>query len=733
MQGPDTLRDALWTGPLPDPHAPAQALAARLADTGYEPALAALRLLSGCALPVEPALKAALALWPWSIDLALVAVETAPDAAALTELCARCTAQNRRRAAAAWALWRAGQAGAARDFLEDIDPASQTVADDLACRAELALLDADWPAAGADLARLTPWPGHWQRLHLQRLHLQHGAAALAEALDTAPPGATAHWQHAFALLLSAREHARARAVLSQAQAHHGETATRDAAIRLALEGENHATALALLEPHLPAAPSRWSARQHEDWLRAKLGRARQVAAPDRPLRPHAEAALRLFPRNTALHALWLTCRALEDDWRVLEGDLLALPGPAVVPTLNRLGLFSPAQARIEADLAATTGTNPRARRLLALAQSHLLQGAPDQAEAALDRAMTPAPPAPTRADLAWLRAEIALWRFRPDAAEAALEPLRTENPGHPGLWLSLGRVAFLRGDFTGAEAALAQFCALKTAQTGTPPAPDLRDRITTDALEASAALPPELMRKPLETVLETVGLAPVVASPGLSACLLTRAQPVFVACDGPPIPQTLAFYWEGPENSAVARSVSAWQRLHPGFTTTLYGPDQARAWLARHHPALLPLFQRQHLPATRADLFRIALMVTEGGIYADVDEFPRAPVNDWLNGASAVFCQEIGYGTVANNFLAARPELALFGRMLARVTERLATSDSAYPWWDSGPAPLTATVFEALFGPAPLPGLRLLDQASYCQRISTNLAFPHKRGPLHWR
>ena len=741
MRALEGLHDRLWAGPLADPQAPAQALADALPDTPYGPALKALSQLSSFALPVEPALKAALVRWPGSIDLALVAVESSADDTALAELCARCAAQNRRRAAAGWALWRAGKAAQARAFLASIDLQSETAAADLACRAELALLDADWSAARDDLTRLERWPEIWQRVHLQRLHLEGGAVALARALDAAPPGPGGHWQQALALLLSARDYPRARSVLVQAQARHGAGATRDASIRLALETESYTTALMLLEPGLPPAPARWSARQHEYWLRAMLGRARQSSAPALPLRPHAEAALRLFPRNTALRALWLTCRALEEDWRALEAGLLApgvaatpnLPAAALVPTLNRLGLFEPAQAQIEADLARVSGTNPRARRLLALAQSHLLQGAVEQAEAALERAQNSAPPAPTRADLAWLRAEIALWRFRPDAATAALGPLQREYPGHPGLWLALARAAFLRGDFSAAEEALAQFRTLKTVQTGAPPAPDLRDRITLDALEASAALPSGLMRESPETVLEKVGLAPVIASPGLSACLLARARPVFTAVGGPPILARLAFYWEGPESGAVARSVSAWQALHPGFATTLYGPDQAAAWLARHHPALLALFQRQTLPATRADLFRIALLYTEGGVYADVDEYPRAPVDDWLAGAQAVFCQECGYGTVANNFLAARPGLALFGRMLERVRTGLEASETPYPWWDSGPAPLTATVFEALYGPEPTPGLRLLDQAAYCQRISTNLAFPHKRGPLHWR
>ncbi|HHX89058.1 MAG TPA: hypothetical protein GX700_04660, partial [Paracoccus sp.] len=625
----------------------------------------------------------------------------------------------------------------ARAFLAGISPASETAGADLACRAELALLDADWPAATADLAKLKPWPAHRQRLFLQRLHLRDGAAALGAALDRCPVARTEHWQLALSCLVSARDFTRARPFLAQAEAHHGAVATRDARIRLALDCDNPATALTLLEPDLPANPARWSARQHEHWLRAMLLRARQERQERQggaPLLPHASAALRLFPRNGALQSLWLTCRALEEDWRSFEAGLHALPGPAAVSALNRLGLFEAAQARTEAEFATLTGANPRARRLLALAQSHLLQGAPDLAEAALVQAATPLPPAPTRADLNWLSGEIALWRFDPAAAEAALAPLRTECPTHPGLWLSLSRAAFLRGEFPSAEAALARFRALKASQTGTPPATDLRDLITMDALKASTTLEPGLMGKPLETIVKKAGIEAITASPGLSACLLARAAPhPFIPAQGPPIPQRLNFYWEGPESGAVARSVAAWRALNPGLDVTLFDARTAADWLTRHHPALLPLFQRQPLPATRADLFRIALLLTEGGIYVDVDEYPRAAIDDWLTGAQAVFCQEIGYGTVANNFIAARPGLDLLARMLARIAGRLAQSESVYPWWDSGPAPLSATVFEALYGPAPLPGLRLLDQASYCQRISTNLAFPHKRGPRHWR
>ncbi|MCC5969369.1 MAG: hypothetical protein JJU15_05430 [Pararhodobacter sp.] len=736
MEAVKGLRNRLWTGPLADPQAPALAIAQALPDTGYGPVQQALRLLSAAGLPVEPALSEASARWPWSIDLAQVAVEaTGADDSALALLRERCAAQNRRRAAAAWAYWRVGRAHEARAVLASIDPGSETAGADLAARGELALLDGDAPAAQATLAMLAPWPEHHQRLVLQDLHLRDGTAALAQYLDTHALAHTRHWRLAFDLLLQGRDFARTRALLDTARNHHGDAPTRPAAIQLALAAERPEAARALLEPGLPPSPGDWSARDHEFWLRTALGCARLSDTPQedhRRARDHAQAALRVFARSTPLRDLWLTCRALSDDWEMLEHDLLATNQPAVA-TLNRLGLHSAAQTQLEAELSAIKGANPRARRFLALADTLLLQGRIEAAEARLDAAGALAPPAPTRADIALQRAEIALWRLQPKAAGKALAPLQDQWPQRMGLWMALSRMAFLRGDFTQADAALARFRVLKAEQSGAPAPTDLRDRIIADAAEASATLPPGLMTQPVDAVVAQAGVGRIARSPGLSACLLARARPAFAPHAGPAIPARMAFYWEGPPSSAVARSISAWQRLHPALEITLYDPALAADWLARHHPDLVALFNRQALPATRADLFRIALMVSEGGLYADVDEYPRAAIDEWLEDAQTVLCQECGYGTVANNFLAARPGLPLFKRLLERVQAQLAETEAPYPWWDSGPAPLTATVIELLYGSDPMPGLRLLDQAEYCQRISTNLAFPHKRSLLHWR
>ncbi len=120
----------------------------------------------------------------------------------------------------------------------------------------------------------------------------------------------------------------------------------------------------------------------------------------------------------------------------------------------------------------------------------------------------------------------------------------------------------------------------------------------------------------------------------------------------------------------------------------------------------------------------------EGGLYADLDEYPRQPVTDWLEGARAVLVIEEGHGTIANNFLAALPGLPLFIRLQARIAGNLRATPQPYPWWDSGPAALT---IEARSACATSSSLRFLTQPEYDARIATNLPFPHKTGPLHWR
>ncbi|MCB1398367.1 MAG: hypothetical protein KDJ98_20830, partial [Rhodobacteraceae bacterium] len=654
-----------------------------------------------------PALPRALADHPWSIDLALIAVRADPgDAAALEALRARVTAQNRRKAALARQLWALGRPEAALQALDALDPASETWRGDRVARAELTLLSGGTPE-GLDGAE-------GFRLSLLALYRRQGAAALAERI-AGHVGPDLPWSWLIGVFLDERDFRRTRALLDAFARQRGadHPAVRAERIRLALECDDPATARAEIDT-LGAAdtPWLWPQRRLAQHLRCSL---LEAADPDHPaartLADLADRVLRLYPGNAVLRALALSAREMTGDWDALATDLATdtADPPATARALLRLGL--PEAALTAVCIQRSAPPDQQVRTRLREAEIRLRMGDLAGAGHALG---TPPAAWPLRADHAYWAAEIALAGRDPAAALAALAPALRDGSARMGLHLSAARAGFLAGDLTLALDHLTQFRRLKTDQLGEDPGEDLRDRIVGDAANATSE-----------------GRGPET-SPGLAARALALSPPGFTATAGA-IPRQLAHYWEGPRSAPVERGLRAWAAQHPDLSQQLFDAAGATAWLSRHTPDLTALFQRQTLPAARADLFRLAWILHQGGVFTDLDEYPRAPVTPWLEGARAVLVIEEGHGTIANNFLAAEPGLPLFARTLDGVARTLAETEAPYPWWHSGPAPLTVQALAASRDAGESPGLRFLGQPDYDTRVATNLPFPHKRGALHWR
>jgi len=726
-----TLRAALWAGPLPDPVAPARALADRIAaGSDYPPVRDGLRALAGHGLPLAPALGAALARWPWSIDLALVAL-AADEPDALDELAARVRHAGRRHAALARALWDRGRVDQALALLRRVDRGCETWAEDRACLAEMLWHLGRDPEAQAEADTLAPRlpPAAAARLRLTGAWLSGGGNGLAGALARTPlPDDPGLWAHLLHLWLTERDLPRARAALNRLASLRppGSPETMLDRARLALDAEDAPAARAHLASLPAEAPADWPARRHILHLRTRIAEAEDAPDPAPLLAEataHARAALRLVPGHAVLRGLWLGLRERRGDWDGLAQDLRDDPTPEARATLARLGWPRPESP---APPASPQVMAEHARRTGAL---WLEAGDPGAALAVVSGVVASGL---VRARLAEIAAEAHLWLRRPERAGAVLAPALAARPAQMGLWLQLARARFLAGDFAAAEAALARFRRLKTRQTGHAPPPDLRDRITADALDSGHTLPAS---EPAEAARRRLGPA-LARHPGLAACWLARpgACPPFRPDPAAAIPRQGALYWQGPVPAPVARGVARWRAGLPGWQVTLFNATTARDWLAAHDPEGLAAFDRLDPPAARADLFRACWIARAGGLFVDSDEFPRDGIDGWLPGASAVMVLESGYGTVANNFLAAVPGLPLFAEFRARVLDRLAGVAQPYPWWDSGPAQLTAALAGALARrPRGWPGLRLLSQGEYCARITTNLPFPHKRGPDHWR
>ncbi len=785
---PEALARALWAGPLAARDAPASRLAQQI-RAGIEPdrARATLRTLQAAGLPAHTAIQAARARWPDDLALALMAAEgaayetAAPCDAALAHLDALIARTGRGGPARARLLWRLGRWQAARDSLAG--PGAGLAQAALVARLDLALRAGDWAAAETDLAALAGRIGaaHHLALSLRLTWARDGAAALVCRLGPALAGrpealppAPGLWRVITDLLQRSPDAPRAARALARLQALAGpdHPAAQTAALEQALAQGETAQARALLD-RLPDAgtPWRWPPRRHILSLRAGLAQARDMDQPQpllAALAGQAAAACRLHARHAGLTALGWTCRLAAGDWAGLEDTLRACPpgvdlSPPAALRLGRIGQPDAGLALLGAHPPPPEAPAPiAARHRLARLQLARACGQTPATEAP-NEALNEALNAGMTADLSSEQALALIEAGQPRQALALLrDPLR-RFPRRPALWLAHARAQFRKGDFRQAARALARFNHLNArARPGRAAGDDLRDMLITEAVQASRNLAAQALAGSSATIMARLGRDRLGGSAALSAWLLARAsaEPGHAEAghedtpDGDPlralmpasarparaIPPRLLHYWEGPPSPPVARILAAWAGLHPGLTQTLHDAESAQAWLARHDARAADLFSAlAGQPAARADILRLALLAHEGGIWADIDEAPRAPVSDWLQGVSGVFVLEPGFGTVANNFIAAAPGLAVItqARALAlqAVQARLAAGEAVYPWRDSGPGVMTRALLSTLptKPEADADPLRLLPPARYLARVATNLPLPHKRSALHWR
>lgn len=150
-----------------------------------------------------------------------------------------------------------------------------------------------------------------------------------------------------------------------------------------------------------------------------------------------------------------------------------------------------------------------------------------------------------------------------------------------------------------------------------------------------------------------------------------------------PLPRFLTQTWKTTRLPAAAAALrSEWARLNPTLTLRLFDDDSARAVLAEVAPQYLGAFDAMPFGVMRADIFRLAVLWRDGGVYADIDMEPLRPLPETLFTRACSLSieahlgrrrqHELGYRQpvqIANCILAARAGHPLMGAALTRAFE----------------------------------------------------------------
>ncbi len=479
------------------------------------------------------------------------------------------------------------------------------------------------------------------------------------------------------------------------------------------------------------------------------------------IRDEPEAALALFDRARAADPsrLWPALAAArieavlgrEDAARarfeVAEAEFGARPDIVIARAeVERLrGRTAEARARI----AAALGAYPHHLGLrLAAALADVEAGDFERAAAALDAARPRSEAEHGRILLARSLLHAARWDFSAAACAAAQATRRLPGDGWARQRLVHAAMLDLDLDRAGAElTGLARLEASANRLRGKSANPSqshygqILDEFRMDdaavaALTAARALPVDARLARLAAI--------VRERPDNTAAAINffvehrragRLAPVPAAPRPRAIPLAIHQYWdEGSPPADLADYLESWRVHHPGTPYRLWSEAEARAFLDRRCGAsVLAAFERAAEPAMKADLFRLALLREEGGLYADADDRCLRNVAPLLAGGHGLLAYQEDLGSLGNNILAAAPGHPVIARALALGVEAVNRGDTDILWLATGPGLLTRAAAQVLAErPEMMMDCRILDRHEILAFAAIHCLAAYKATERHW-
>jgi len=111
------------------------------------------------------------------------------------------------------------------------------------------------------------------------------------------------------------------------------------------------------------------------------------------------------------------------------------------------------------------------------------------------------------------------------------------------------------------------------------------------------------------------------------------------------MPALLSQTWKTPDLPPRARALRAdWVRLNPDLHLRLFDDAGARAVVADVVPERIAQYDALPYPVMRADLFRWAVLLRDGGLYADIDMQALQPLPPALFQTACLLCEEAHLG-----------------------------------------------------------------------------------------
>lgn len=355
---------------------------------------------------------------------------------------------------------------------------------------------------------------------------------------------------------------------------------------------------------------------------------------------------------------------------------------------------------------------------------------------------------------AQLRMRLALLLFDYDAAQDIAQSILERSPDAGWAILGLSRAAL--GTFQAERA----WKALRDAARN-PASGGARGRGTAALQSLVGQIVNEVRLRPAEATelhaaivesdeaLVERAAAQVRADPGnFGAALglltgLTRAGRLDVAApmssepSSSRIPLTLHQFWDGDQPpDDVARLMDETRRVNSDCTYRRWSDADARGFLSGlDWPEPLRAYRAARHVAMKSDIFRLAVLCQEGGLYLDADDFCAAPLRGLLPRDAEFLCYQEQYGSIGNNFLAASPGHPIVASALREAVRSVMDGAAESLWLVTGPGLISRAVAALIARTAdlrPPSGMRILPLRTFNAFVHPHRRVAYKKDKRHW-
>ena len=213
----------------------------------------------------------------------------------------------------------------------------------------------------------------------------------------------------------------------------------------------------------------------------------------------------------------------------------------------------------------------------------------------------------------------------------------------------------------------------------------------------------------------------------------------------PLIPRTLVQFWDNPAVPAdVLEVIETWRRDLGRYSHSLYSKAAARAFLVQHcDPTYVEAYDETPHIAGKADLFRLAWLFHNGGIYVDADERRLADIGFLFPpDAGLVLNWSAGPPPCVNNwFIGARAGHKLLAYQMDLAVQQVAFARTHHrplsAWTVTGPGVVTMSMLDTVCVPGfedVLGDIVLHTEKEYRRAMVTEMNLLYKSHPDgNWR